>query len=321
MIKKISMKLISITLALLVLSSSIILLGSKIKKIEPISQNVNNYINSTKSSDSSSQNSSSDFNSSSLASSSTSNISTTSKTATTSTQTTTSKTTTTSKPTTTTSQPTTTSKPSTTSAPTSTTSTPKTSTPITTVSLYDTTIMGNNVLGADQMVSYVITMIGKTSYYNDVKLNCTLYELATMFLEEGKTEGVRGDIAFVQSIRETGYFRYGGDVKWTQNNYGGIAAVGGGVAGASFNSPREGVRAKIQHLKAYGSTAAIVNPIIDPRFNLVQRGCAPKWIDLNGKWAVPGDGYGQGILDRYDGMSKHQTNSAYVSMAKEILVK
>lgn len=134
---------------------------------------------------------------------------------------------------------------------------------------------------------------------------CSLEELAELFLEEGKAEGVRGDIAFAQSLHETGYFKFGGIVQPGQNNYGGIGALNGNSAGqaASFPDPRTGVRAQIQHLKAYASTEALAKECVDPRFSLVTRGTAPyvEWLGAadnpNGKgWAVPGAGYGGKIV-------------------------
>lgn len=106
---------------------------------------------------------------------------------------------------------------------------------------------------------------------------CSLDELAAIFLEEGKAEGVRGDIAFAQSLKETGYFKYGGIVLPSQNNYAGIGALNGNAQGqaASFPDPRTGVRAQIQHLKAYACDTPLVNPCVDPRFSLVARGSAP----------------------------------------------
>ena len=88
---------------------------------------------------------------------------------------------------------------------------------------------------------------------------CSLEELAEMFLEEGKAEGVRGDVAFAQSLHETGYFKYGGIVTPEMNNFAGIGALNGNATGqaASFPDPRTGVRAQIQHLKAYASTEAL----------------------------------------------------------------
>ena len=126
---------------------------------------------------------------------------------------------------------------------------------------------------------------------------CSLEELAEMFLEEGKAEGVRGDVAFAQSLHETGYFKYGGIVTPEMNNFAGIGALNGNATGqaASFPDPRTGVRAQIQHLKAYASTEALTKACVDPRFSLVSRGSAPyvEWLGAadnpNGKgWAVPG---------------------------------
>lgn len=135
--------------------------------------------------------------------------------------------------------------------------------------------------------------------------SCTLEQLAEIFLEEGKAEGVRGDVAFAQSLHETGYFKFGGIVLPSQNNYAGIGALNGNATGqaATFPDPRTGVRAQIQHLKAYASTEPLVNTCVDPRFSLVTRGSAPyvEWLGAadnpNGKgWAVPGSGYGANVV-------------------------
>nr|DAR93081.1 MAG TPA: Cell wall hydrolase autolysin [Caudoviricetes sp.] len=135
--------------------------------------------------------------------------------------------------------------------------------------------------------------------------SCSLEQLAQIFLEEGEAEGVRGDIAFAQSLHETGCFKYGGIVLPSQNNYAGIGALNGNAKGeaATFPDPRTGVRAQIQHLKAYASTDALVNACVDPRFALVTRGSAPfvEWLGAadnpNGKgWAVPGKGYGEKVV-------------------------
>jgi len=98
-----------------------------------------------------------------------------------------------------------------------------------------------------------------------------------------------------------GWFRFGGQVLQEQNNFCGLGAVNGGATGATFDTPQLGVRAQIQHLKAYANAEPLVNERVDPRFALVTRGCAPCWEDLNGRWAVPGDSYGQDILRLYDG--------------------
>ena len=160
----------------------------------------------------------------------------------------------------------------------------------------NTAIMGSSDLLKEQMVKYLI------DNNKEPKITVTIEELVQLFLDEGVEEGVRGDIAFCQSIFETAYFKYGGLVLPEQNNYGGIGAVNNSEVGrgAWFKTPKEGVRAQIQHLKAYGSTEALKNQCVDPRFTLVTRGIALSWEDLNGKWAVPGENYGQSIVEIYN---------------------
>lgn len=159
-----------------------------------------------------------------------------------------------------------------------------------------TPIMGNSILTAERLATYLLKNNTKP------KINCTAYELAKHFINEGTTENIRGDIAFCQSIHETGWFKYGGQVLPEQNNFCGLGAVNNSATGkgAWFETPQLGIRAQIQHLKAYANKETLKNPCVDPRFNLVTRGIAPNWEDLNGKWAVPGTTYGQNILKIYN---------------------
>ncbi|PLS01476.1 glucosaminidase domain-containing protein [Neobacillus cucumis] len=131
-------------------------------------------------------------------------------------------------------------------------------------------------------------------------------ELATHYVAFGQYYGIRGDIAFAQALLETNYFRFTGIVQPEQNNYAGIGATGPGNPGAFFQTAEEGVLAHLQHLFAYAATEHLPSdyPLVDPRFHLVQRGSAPTWTALNGKWAVPGTTYGQTILNLYDRISK-----------------
>lgn len=151
-------------------------------------------------------------------------------------------------------------------------------------------IVGGSSVVAEQMATFVLNNNPKP------ELNCSILELANLFLEEGNIEGIRGDVAFSQAIIETGFFKFGGDVTKDQNNYCGLGTTGGGVKGAGFDSPRLGVRAQIQHLKAYASKEALKQECVDPRYKLVTKGIAPNWEDLNGRWAVPGTTYGQDII-------------------------
>lgn len=110
-------------------------------------------------------------------------------------------------------------------------------------------------------------------------------DLPAIYREEAAIEGVNYDIAFCQMCLETGFLQFGGDVKPEQNNFGGIGAIGNGVRGDSFSDRRIGVRAQIQHLKAYATTKPLVQPLVDPRFSLVKRGTAPLLGQLSGRWA------------------------------------
>ncbi|MFZ9737291.1 MAG: N-acetylmuramoyl-L-alanine amidase, partial [Prochlorotrichaceae cyanobacterium] len=111
-------------------------------------------------------------------------------------------------------------------------------------------------------------------------------DIAKLYREEAAIEGVNHDIAFCQMCLETNFLRFGGDVKANQNNFAGLGAIGGGVAGANFPSIRLGIRAQVQHLKAYASTEPILQEIIDPRFRFVRRGTAPLVSQLSGRWAA-----------------------------------
>lgn len=111
-------------------------------------------------------------------------------------------------------------------------------------------------------------------------------DLPKIYREEGVIEGVNYDIAFCQMCLETSFLRFGGDVKASQNNFAGIGAIGGNASGASFASARVGVRAQIQHLKAYASKEPLVQELVDPRFRFVSRGSAVLVDQLSGRWAA-----------------------------------
>lgn len=131
--------------------------------------------------------------------------------------------------------------------------------------------------------------------------------LAQYFIEEGAVEGVTGDIAFMQSVVETGWFRFSGTVPAWMNNFAGIGATDTNPRPAEFPDARTGVRAQIQHLRAYADATAVAcavpplrNPCVDPRFDLVTpKGRAPTWNQMgNGNWATAPT-YSASILDLY----------------------
>ncbi|WP_423799735.1 N-acetylmuramoyl-L-alanine amidase [Neobacillus sp. SAB-20_R2A] len=135
-------------------------------------------------------------------------------------------------------------------------------------------------------------------------VNPSAPDLGSLYLKYGEYYGIRGDVAFAQAVHETNFFRFTGVVKPGQDNFAGIGATGPNNPGASFQTPEEGVIAHLQHLFAYATTNPLPNqyPLVDPRFHLVNRGSAPTWTSLNGKWAVPGTTYGQSVLNLYKRM-------------------
>lgn len=131
--------------------------------------------------------------------------------------------------------------------------------------------------------------------------------LAQHFLDEGAAEGVAGDVAFVQSIFETGWFRFSGTVPASTNNFAGIGATGSSASSAKFPNARIGIRAQIQHLRAYADRRAVTctvpplrHPCVDPRFDLVKpKGKARTWNRLgNGNWATS-PSYGNSVVQLY----------------------
>jgi hypothetical protein len=119
-------------------------------------------------------------------------------------------------------------------------------------------------------------------------------DLPKLYREEAAWEGVNHDLAFCQMCLETGFLRFGGDIRPQQNNFAGLGSIGGGAEAASFPSARIGVRAHIQHLKAYASLEPLVQQEVDPRFRFVTRGVAPTIDQLSGRWSADLD-YGTKI--------------------------
>ena len=158
-----------------------------------------------------------------------------------------------------------------------------------------TKIMGTAVATAEQMETYIQ---GKNP-----QVPQSVLDMIPLYLSEGQAEGVRGDIAFAQSCLETGNFTFSGSaVTLDQNNFCGMGVTSNGLKGNSFDTPQLGIRAQIQHLKAYASTDALKNDCVDPRFKYVTRGSAEyvEWLgqqeNPQGKGWAAGAGYGEKIL-------------------------
>ncbi|MEO0768190.1 MAG: N-acetylmuramoyl-L-alanine amidase [Cyanobacteria bacterium J06649_4] len=126
-------------------------------------------------------------------------------------------------------------------------------------------------------------------------------DLARLYREEATIEGVDYDIAFCQMCVETDFLRFPGLVRPFQNNFAGLADGAGNLA--TFPSDEIGVRAHIQHLKAYASTEPLAKPKVDPRFDFVKRGVAPLVGQLSNLWAADPQ-YGAKILARLEELYK-----------------
>ena len=123
-----------------------------------------------------------------------------------------------------------------------------------------------------------------------------------MYYDEACAEGVRPEVAFAQTMKETGFLQYGGDASIEQFNFAGLGTTGGGVPGNSYPDVRTGIRAQIQHLKAYATTDALAQECVDDRYEYVKKGSAPyvEWLGQQENpegvgWAT-GDNYGYDIV-------------------------
>lgn len=159
-----------------------------------------------------------------------------------------------------------------------------------------TKIIGNTVVAEMQMKAYVMA--------KNPSVAQSVIDMIPFYISEGKAEGVRGDVAFAQSCLETGNFTFSGSaVTISQNNFCGMGVTANGVRGNSFDTPELGIRAQIQHLKAYASGEPLSAECVDPRFKYVQRGCAPyvEWLgqreNPQGKGWAAGEGYGGKICN------------------------
>lgn len=167
-------------------------------------------------------------------------------------------------------------------------------------------IIGVQSTTVDQMVRFLNS---KKVSFNETLYGMTMREFCQLYIEECKTEGVDVAVAFCQAMLETGWLKYGGQVQASQFNFAGIKTKDG-AAFQTFTSVQEGIRAQVQHLKAYASTEALVNACVDPRFSLVKRGTAPyvEWLCVsnnpNGTGWTPDTGYSDKILTFIDQLHK-----------------
>lgn len=169
-------------------------------------------------------------------------------------------------------------------------------------------IMGSPQATVEQMVNCykeVVNSIHKQYPAKELAVGNapTIESFCEIYYEEAMAEGVAPEVVFAQSMVETGWLQFGGQVNVSQFNFAGIGATDGGASGASFSDVRTGVRAQVQHLKAYASKEDLNNACVDPRFGYVTRESAPyvEWLGVQENpyhlgWAT-GAGYGSKIIN------------------------
>ena len=180
-----------------------------------------------------------------------------------------------------------------------------------------TSIMGNSTVGQDRvtvvekMVAHYMTSgnlypsnalngVGELGVIGGAPDIVTFCEI---IYDEAVFENVRPEILYAQIMLETGYLQYGGDVEINQFNFGGLGATGNGVKGNSFRDVRTGIKAQVQHLKAYASAEPLkATQIVDERFKYVTRNTAPyvEWLGIKenpaGKGWAASAGYGFDLM-------------------------
>lgn len=179
-------------------------------------------------------------------------------------------------------------------------------------------MMGQSRLTAGDLVAFYRSHAPASLPYRAE--GATLEQLAQMFVDEGNRYAVRGDIAFAQSIVETGWFNFPdyGIVKPWNNNFAGIGACNSCGNGFQFSTALSGVRAQIQLLRNYADILSRTTTIPDapvPELwgsnpttaaynfdHFFAKGRAPLWNDMgNGNWASAPN-YATVVLQVYNDM-------------------
>lgn len=163
-------------------------------------------------------------------------------------------------------------------------------------------VMGSTSVTLNQMVAYYRANANYPSFYANTEAS-TIEAFCKIYIEECQAEGVKAEVAFCQAMKETGFLRYGGNVSISQYNFGGIGSTGPGVAGESYSDVRTGIRAQVQHLKAYGCSDGLNRTCVDTRFKYVSRNTAPyvEWLGIQenpyGKGWATAKNYGYDIVN------------------------
>ena len=122
-------------------------------------------------------------------------------------------------------------------------------------------IMGTSSTTIEKMAAYYKDRYTYPAFYANTEAP-TVEDFCRIYMEECNAEGVRVEVAFCQSMKETGFLQYPGVscvVKPEQYNFAGLDTTGaiyedGTVdVGRSYPDVRTGIRAHVQRLKAYAA--------------------------------------------------------------------
>lgn len=176
-----------------------------------------------------------------------------------------------------------------------------------------TPVMGEALITAHQLATYYYSRKGHDTAQLPT-LDDDVEALARLFIEEGRRDGVRGDIAFMQSMVETGWLLFPtyGQIRPWFNNYSGMYAFDGRPKGTTcaaetspsrcFESPRIGVRTQVHLLRSYADPSVADTPDRLAYAPRDRRGVAPVWELFGGQsgqaiWATAPD-YGTFIIEQ-----------------------
>ena len=175
-----------------------------------------------------------------------------------------------------------------------------------------TPIMGSSDISGDKntVVNKMVKMYQKSGRtYPAAQLAnggaASLEQFCQIVYDEAAKEGVKPEVVFGQAMKETGYLKFGRSVKIEQFNFAGIGATDVDPKPASFPDVATGIRAQVQHLKAYACKENLTQASVDPRFSKVTRESAPyvEWLGAqenpNGRgWATDAN-YGISLMNQY----------------------
>ena len=181
-----------------------------------------------------------------------------------------------------------------------------------------TPVMGPNLLTAAQLAAWYSSVPHDPPDLPNVPGH-SVQALAQIFIDEGRAQGVRGDIAFAQSMLESAWLSFPsyGQIRSSFNNFAGLYAYNNRRSGTTcadekkfeptlpsrcFATPQAGVLAQIVLLRGYADPTTKGKNLI-PRPPDDRIGVAPIWEDFGGQsgeaiWATAID-YGIHVLGVY----------------------